>query len=65
MAPTPFSRWQHRNGNKYVVRFLTNIESDRQDKYPTTVVYENFENGKLYSRKLVDWTSDSFTRIYD
>ena len=47
--------WQHSNGNQYQVVMFTNIETDRQDKYPTTVVYRNLMNGKAYSRKLSDW----------
>ena len=47
--------WTHRNGNVYKVLMLTNIQLDRQDKYPTTVVYQNISNDAKYSRKLSDW----------
>lgn len=50
----PFSEWQHYNGCKYLVLFLSNEEGDA-DKYPTTVVYQNVDNGKRYSRPLSDW----------
>ncbi|MEE9923742.1 MAG: hypothetical protein PBV01_10320 [Brucella anthropi] len=53
--PTPGSVWQHRNGNSYAVVLISNAESERQEKYPTTVVYRNVENGKVYNRKLSDW----------
>jgi hypothetical protein len=49
------STWRHHNGNRYVVVLYTNVETDRQGQYPTTVVYRNIINGKHYSRKLVDW----------
>ncbi|WP_316207514.1 hypothetical protein [Bradyrhizobium sp. SZCCHNR3118] len=49
------SIWAHRNGNQYVVMMFTNVETERQDRYPTTIVYRNFGNGKSYSRSLVDW----------
>ncbi|MEL4071706.1 hypothetical protein WKW50_16295 [Ochrobactrum sp. GPK 3] len=53
--PTPGSVWSHKNGNHYAVILISNAESERQDKYPTTVVYQNVENGKVYNRKLSDW----------
>lgn len=49
------SCWEHTNGNRYFVVMFTNIETDRQDKYPTTIVYRNALNGKIYSRPLMDW----------
>lgn len=53
--PKPGSVWQHRNGNRYEVLFLTNDSSERQDRYPRTVVYRNTANGNRYSRALSDW----------
>ncbi|WP_315729914.1 hypothetical protein [Bradyrhizobium sp. SZCCHNRI2010] len=53
--PTIGSLWTHTNGNLYQVVEFTNIETDRQDRYPTTIIYRNFKNAKLYSRPLVDW----------
>lgn len=49
------SIWNHRNGSTYAVDCFTNIETDRQDRYPTTIVYRNTNNGKCYSRPLIDW----------
>lgn len=49
------SLWKHHNGNVYYVICVTNKEEARQDKYPTTVVYQNITSGKPYSRKLIDW----------
>lgn len=49
------SVWQHNNGNHYIVEEISNRETVRQDKYPTTVIYRNVKNGNLYSRRLVDW----------
>lgn len=54
-TPTPGSVWLHRNGNRYAVVMIANGESERQEKYPTTVVYRNISNGNVYSRKLSDW----------
>lgn len=51
----PSTLWQHYNGNKYEVLLLSNTESERQEKYPTTVVYRNISNRNIYSRKLSDW----------
>jgi len=53
--PEARSLWQHHNGNVYRVICYTNIETTKQDTYPTTIVYENVNNFKLYSRKLIDW----------
>lgn len=53
--PRVNSVWSHRNGNVYQVLDYTNVESDRQDDYPTTVVYRNLDDGRKYSRRLVDW----------
>lgn len=49
------SVWQHHNGNHYAVLMFTNIETERQQDYPTTIVYRNTSNLKCYSRKLMDW----------
>lgn len=49
------SVWSHHNGNMYVVRDYANVETDRQDDYPTTILYRNMATGKLYCRKLIDW----------
>lgn len=61
--PINDSVWEHRNGNQYRVLFLTNVETERQDEYPTTVVYMNINNGKLYSRPLSRWTEKSFKLV--
>lgn len=49
------SNWRHYNGNIYEVLMFTNIISENQDKYPTTIVYYNIENMANYSRPLMDW----------
>ena len=53
--PEQGSEWRHKNGNIYQVHCFTNIETDRQDEYPTTIVYMNVVNWKMYSRRLIDW----------
>jgi hypothetical protein len=58
------SLWRHHNGNRYRVIMITNVESGRQEQYPTTVVYSNVDNGRSYSRKLIDWDrSMTFTAL--
>ena len=63
--PTPGSLWKHKNGNHYVVRFLTNDGGLRKG-HPVDVVYytQGYENdpAKQWSRRLRDW-SRSFTFI--
>lgn len=63
IEPERDSVWEHRNGNVYKVICLTNVEHERQDEYPTTVVYYNIDNYKFYSRPLSKWTEKSFTRV--
>jgi len=53
--PQVGSVWSHTNGNAYQVLGYTNIEMDRQDKYPTTIRYRNMVNGRENSRPLMDW----------
>ncbi len=53
--PIVSSIWRHKNGNTYVILAYTNVESDRQEEYPTTVVYQNVKTKKMYSRRLIDW----------
>ena len=60
--PEPGTAWRHHSGRIYVVLDYTNVESDRQDEYPTTIVYANAQSNKKYSRRLVDWKR-SFERI--
>jgi hypothetical protein len=49
------STWEHRNGNLYRVQGYTNRALDRQEDYPTTIIYMNVDNREFYSRRLVDW----------
>lgn len=51
---TPLSRWRHSNGNTYAVIFITNKHSENQDRYPTTVVYRDYD-GRTWSKPLSDW----------
>lgn len=54
--PRVGSIWTHHNGNNYIVESYSNIETDRQDRYPTTIIYRNLNNGHRYSRPLLDWS---------
>lgn len=53
--PRVGSTWNHYNGNNYRVLDFINIETERQDEYPTTIVYQNTSNGRKYGRALMDW----------
>lgn len=54
--PRLYSVWTHfLNGNRYQVILFTNVEPERQDKYPTTIVYRNTSSDNVYSRRLDDW----------
>lgn len=53
-------QWKHRNGNEYVVLYITNLFDEK--KYPKTVVYMNVNNETLWSRKYSDWHR-SFTFV--
>lgn len=50
----PGTFWVHLNGNLYEVYELTNVASDRPEKYPVMVSYRG-ANGFTWSRKLSDW----------
>lgn len=51
---TPLSRWKHSNGSTYAVLLVTNEHSENQDRYPTTVVYRDYDY-KTWSKPLSDW----------
>ncbi len=48
------TRWKHTNGNLYTVLLVTNLGSDRPEKFPVTVVYCG-DNGTTWSRPLSKW----------
>jgi hypothetical protein len=52
--PLTGSRWRHHSGRVYVVLMVTNEASDRQDKFPTTAVYQG-NNGKRWSRPVSEF----------
>lgn len=52
--PTTGSIWRHRNGNLYVVLFLTNKNAGPAT-YPRTVVYQG-SNGERWSRPFSGWS---------
>lgn len=60
---TPLSRWKHSNGSTYAVILITNDHSENQDRYPTTVVYRDY-NGITWSKPLSDWHR-SMTKMED
>ena len=60
---TPLSRWTHRNGGIYAVILIANEHSENQDRYPTTVVYRDYD-GRTWSKPLSDWHR-SMTKMED
>jgi hypothetical protein len=46
--------WKHSSGRLYQVYDVTNLYSDRPEKFPVSISYRG-ENGKTWSRKLSDW----------
>lgn len=60
---TLLSRWTHINGNTYTVLIITNEHSENQDRYPTTVVYRDYD-GRTWSKPLSDWHR-SMTKMED
>lgn len=62
--PEPKTIWQHWNGINYEVLMIANVTSKQQDKYPTTVVYQNVINKNVFTRRADDWHR-SFTPIKD
>ena len=55
IVPREGSVWQHTNGNRYVVRAITNEYGTDFVRYPVTVVYKGSTNGIMWSRPLSDW----------
>ncbi len=53
-------KWRHHSGRVYRIVLITNLETQRPDEYPVTVVYANVENGTVWSRPASDWDR-SFT----
>lgn len=60
---TPLSRWKHSNGSTYTVILITNEHSENQDRYPTTVVYRDYDYIS-WSKPLSDWHR-SMTKMED
>lgn len=60
---TPLSRWRHSSGNIYAVILIANEHSENQDRYPTTVVYRDYD-GRTWSKPLSDWRR-SMTKMED
>ena len=47
--------YTHTSGIVYKVICFTNIETADAKKYPESVVYQNIENDRIYSRPVSDW----------
>lgn len=48
------SKWRHKNGDEYIIRFFTNTTSTDVERYPPTVVYQDNDEF-LWSRPINDW----------
>jgi len=55
--------WKHKNGDKYHVLIVSNLDSERLDEYPPTVTYQRLRDGTIWSRPLSKW-HDSFTSLF-
>jgi hypothetical protein len=51
---TIYSRWQHTNGNQYIILCVANCHTEDPKRYPPTVVYQG-DNGRIWSRDASDW----------
>jgi hypothetical protein len=55
-VPKTNSIWKHTNGNIYRVILITNLLTQRPDKYPITISYENiYLPDTPWSKKFSDW----------
>lgn len=68
--PMVGSRWMHRNGNVYQVIAFTNtskdavrFKPDEVERYPDMIIYQNVNNGTLWSREVTDWHR-SFQQVH-
>ena len=50
------TEWVHHSGRIYRVTRIANQNTQRPEQYPVTIVYENVENGTVWSRPASDWT---------
>lgn len=53
--PALNSLWKHSRGATYQVLLITNEATDKPSEYPITVVYQDVENKKIWSRTLSRW----------
>jgi len=61
IIPNKESYWIHlKTNNIYQVIVVTNLEAERQEEYPATVVYRRLKDNTYWSRPLSKWFS-SFT----
>lgn len=54
-TPEVDSKWEHHSGRVYQVVKIANTKTERPEQYPVTVVYENVENGEVWSRPTSEW----------
>lgn len=53
--PSLNSLWKHSRGATYQVLLIANEATDKPSEYPVTVVYQDIENRKIWSRPLSRW----------
>ena len=55
--------WRHTGGKLYEVLLLSNMESQTEGFRPT-VVYQEVDGGRVWSRPLLEW-HPNFTQVVD
>lgn len=56
--PKPGSKWWHiKNKHEYEVILVANVDAERQDTYPATVVYQRIGDPRIWARPLTCWYS--------
>lgn len=47
--------WMHHSGRMYKVLMFANTSVEATEKYPHMIVYQNVDNGTIWTRRLDDW----------
>ena len=55
LLPASNTLWKHSKGATYKVLMITNEATDKPIEYPITVVYQDTETNKVWSRPFIKW----------
>ena len=55
----PFQVWKHKNGDMYETIMLVNMDNERHEAYPPSVVYIRLKDLTTWCRPIMLW-HDSF-----